>query len=239
MQHYALLVEFRINEIMELKLNKSLSIILIIVFVAIIFFGLNIILPIVNLVSPENPYNLTFLDLIIPNLTIVISYSKGIIIGLWLYVNANEFHQDKLTWLLIGLIFGQYGLILFGMLLIIQNEESNVNLFNSLKPVLTLLIITFFFNPLTSFLFKPYMTRMYGLTEYAFITEYKTYLVFALYGIMILMNFIFAFKLKKLVITLGMKGKTVWIIATIFLGLFPVILFNELIIINHTINTLK
>ncbi len=60
--------------------------------------------------------------------------------------------------------------------------------------------------------------------------NYNAYHIYLNYGFMLVLNIILSSKLYKLMVQLQIKGKVVWLLSTIFLGLFPVILFNELII---------
>jgi hypothetical protein len=151
------------------------------------------------------------------------------VIGIWLFVSATKFQQEKWSWFVIGLAFGQYSLIFLAILLIVQNIKLKVDFNKALKPVLILLIISFFLNPASSFIIRPYLTRILSITDYGFLTEYNSYLSFFSYGIVILINIILASKLYKLIGQLQIKGKLLWAVSTVFLGLFTVILFNELI----------
>jgi len=157
---------------------------------------------------------------------------SGFIIGIWLYLYVGNFNQDKWTWLLIGLLFGQYALILFGIIVIISNAVSHINLFSALKPILLILIISIMISPLTSFVFPPYMAKGLGSSDYGLFFEYKSYIVFVEYVIMLLMNIVFAFKLNSWIKELKIENKAVWVVSTVFLGLFPVILFHEYILIE-------
>jgi hypothetical protein len=114
--------------------------------------------------------------------------------------------------------------------LIVQGIKLKVDLNKALRPVLILMIISFFLNPASSFIIRPYLTRILNATDYGILTEYNSYLSFFNYGIVILLNIILSVKLYNLIGQLQIKGKFLWTISTVFLGLFPVILFNELII---------
>lgn len=66
--------------------------------------------------------------------------------------------------------------------------------------------------------------------------KYTAYLSSAIYTLVILMHIVLAIRLNSTMKELSMTNKSVWIIATLFLGLFPIIVFNELVIIkkeNH------
>lgn len=218
---------------MELKLNKGFSIILTTILLLTYFFGLPIISKTFDIIYPDNVYDFTLIDLMIANLNLLFSNLSKLIIGIWFFLNVEKYKLDKWTWILIGLVFGQYGLILFGLIMIIQKIDSRIDLFKSLKPILILLIITFFLSILSKPLITPYLTMKFSIAAYGFITEYGSYLSFGIYGLVILMNIILAFKLSFWIKQLNMSNKTAWIIATVFLGLFPIVLFNELIIIKR------
>lgn len=217
---------------MEIKFNKGFSILFIIILILIYVFGQTLILSFIDFFRLDSNYELSTLDILIISLTSIFAYLPNLVIGIWLFVMANKFQQDKWSWFLIGLAFGQYSLIFLAILLIVEGIKLNVDLNKALRPVLILLIISFFLNPASSFIVRPYLTRVLNVTDFGILAEYNSYLSFLNYGIVILLNIILATRLYKLIGKLHIKGKLLWTISTIFLGLFPVILFNELILIK-------
>jgi len=218
---------------MEIKLNRTLSLIFTILLISIFLFGLPLISLIIDLIKPESQLEINLPDLLLANLSLTFAYLSRLIIGLWFYFNVSRFNYDRLTWLTIGLAYGQYGLILLGIIMIIQNTNSRLDLFKSLKPILILLIVTLFLSIISKPLLTPYLTRVLSFQEFGFTQEYSSYLTISAYLIVIIMNIIFATKLSKWIRQFNLKNKTTWIISTIFLGLFPIILFNELTIIKN------
>ena len=214
---------------MDIKFNKGLSIILIAMLILINVFGQTLILSYIDFFRLDSNYELSALDILMTSLTSIFNYLPNLVIGIWLFTMTFKFQQDRLSWFLIGLAFGQYCLIFLAILMIVQSIKLNVDLNKALRPVLILLIVSFFLNPVSSFIAKPYLTRFLSVSDYALLIEYDSYLTFMNYGIVILLNIILAIKLYKLIGQLQVKGKFLWTISTVVLGLFPVILFNELI----------
>jgi len=215
---------------MEIKFNKGLSIILIAILILINVTGQTLILSYIDFFRIDSNYGLSTLDILMTSLTSIFDFLPNLVIGIWLFTMTFKFQQDRLSWFLIGLAFGQYSLIFLAILMIVQSIKIKVDFNKSLRPVLILLIVSFFLNPASSFIAKPYLTRFLSVSDYAILIEYDSYLTFLNYGIVILLNIILASKLYKLIGQLQIKGKILWTISTIFLGLFPVILFNELIL---------
>lgn len=216
---------------MDVKINEAVSLMLIILLVLIYFLGIPIFKVIYDQIIPNN-YELSFLNLFIGNLPIAFSGIANIIIGIWLYANVIQLNQDQWTWFLIGLVFGQFGLIFLGIILIRQNKKTEVNLLETLKPLLLLLTITLIVSPLSNILLRPYILRTIDPFNYGFIAQLMPVSNLAIWFIMFIVNIIFAVKMANFIKELNLKNKGTWIIATIFLGLFPVILFNELVIIE-------
>lgn len=219
------------NKKMDVKINEAVSLMLIILLVLIYFLGIPIFKVIYDQIIPNN-YELSFLNLFIGNLPIAFSGIANIIIGIWLYANVIQLNQDQWTWFLIGLVFGQFGLIFLGIILIRQNKKTEVNLLETLKPLLLLLTITLIVSPLSNILLRPYILRTIDPFNYGFIAQLMPVSNLAIWFIMFIVNIIFAVKMANFIKELNLKNKGTWIIATIFLGLFPVILFNELVIIE-------
>jgi hypothetical protein len=75
-----------------------------------------------------------------------------------------------------------------------------------------------------------------GLRVHNSIKLNSLYLEIITYGTMILTNVVIAIQFRKWLKYMAVDRKPVWIIATLFSGLFPVILFNELEIIKNKEN---
>lgn len=215
---------------MEIKFNKVFSILLILLLILMYIFPKTLILSYIDFFKVDSKYELSTLDIFITSLISIINFFPNLVIGLWQFVMAKKLQQDKWTWLLIGLVFGQYSLIFLALLLIVKSIKLKVDLYKALRPVLILLIISFFLNPVSGFFSRTYMDKILNESGApGFMLQWNSYLSFFIYGIMILLNIILAIRLNKLIGELQIKGKFLWTISTIFLGLFPVILFNELI----------
>jgi hypothetical protein len=219
---------------MRIRFNKGFSIILSIVIVTIYLFGLHLVVTTMDLFQPDKEFDFNWINVFITNLSLVFSKLDGIIIGLWFLFNSKKFNQDKWTWILIGLVYGQFSLILFGLIIIIQNIKSNINLLKSLNPIILLLTVTFLLNMGIKPLTMPYLTsQIMSVENYGLLQEYSAYLHIATYFILILLNIIFAFRLGKWIKSVDVYRKSVWIFATVVFGLFPVIILNEIVLVKR------
>jgi len=213
---------------MEIRFNKGFSILIITMLILIYVFGQTLILSFFDFFKSDSNYGISTLGIFITSLSSIFDYLPNLLIGIWLFTMTNKFQQDKWSWTLIGLVFGQYSLIFLAILMIVQGIKLKIDLYKAFRSILILLIISFILNPTSSFFIKPYLTMYLNATDYGNLIEYKSYLSFINYGIMFLLNIILAAKLYKLIGQLQIKGKFLWTISTVFLGLFPIILFNEL-----------
>ena len=198
----------------------------------IYLFGQVLILSYIDLFNSESNYELSVLDILITTLSLIFTNLNRLLIGIWFFLMADKFKQEKWSWFLIGLVFSQYSLIFLAILLITQSINTKVDLNKVLRPILILLIISVLLNPVSKFITTPYLTRFLTATDYGYLTIYSSYLSFVTLGIMILLNIVLASRLYKFIGQIQMKGKFLWAISTVFLGLFPVILFNEIVLIR-------
>lgn len=218
---------------MDLKLNKLLSIILTSILFSIYFFGLPILSKVFELINNETQLNISIIDLFIAQVKSLTPNLSHIIIGSWFLLNAEKLKLEKWTWLLIGLVYGQYGLILFGAYVSIQYWESKTHLIKIITPILILLILSSLLSVSFNYLIVPYFTYKFSPADYGCIIQYDAYLSFIIYGILILTNICLAIKLNHWIKPLNMNNKYLWFIATLFLGLFPVIIIKQLTIKNN------
>ena len=221
---------------MDIKIKKGFSISIIVPLISIYLIGLPLVYTVIHLIDINTNFNLSLINLFLANLSLTVNNLGGLIIGMWMFYNAESLKQDKWTWLLIGLIYGQYSLLLIAIIMFVQNINSRFDLINSIQKILVLLIITFFLNIVAKPLLTPYLTYVIDTANYGFVIKYTSLLTFISYGLMILMNIILAIKLYNWIKSIDMTKKNIWVIATLFLGLFPVILFNALTITKKNKN---
>lgn len=214
---------------MEIKFNKGFAIIVIVILILIYVLGQIFILSYIDFIRQDISYELSIRDILVTSLSSIMGNFNRLVIGIWLFASASKFQQDKWSWFVIGLAFGQLGLIFLAILLIVHNIKLKVDFNKALIPVLILLIISYLLNPASSFIFKPYLVKILRITDIGLFTNYNSYLSFFSYVIVVVIHVILATKLYKLIGQLQIKGKFLWAVSTVFLGLFPVILFNELI----------
>ncbi|MBP1672757.1 MAG: hypothetical protein H6Q25_572 [Bacteroidetes bacterium] len=219
---------------MKIRFNNGLSITLITILILINVFGQVLILSYIDHLQLINNLKISTLGILITNLSSIIDYLPNLLIGIWLFTLSTNFQQERWSWFLLGLAFGEYSLIFLAILLIVQGIKFKIDLNKVFKPILILLIISIFLTAASRFLIKPYLTMNLNATDYGFFGEYKSYLSFLNLGVMILIHIILAVKLYKWIGHIQMKGKLLWSISTVFLGLLPIILFN-----GFTLNKIK
>ena len=217
---------------MDIKLNKGISIILIFFLFTINFIGIPVMSLFIKTIHPDMVYDSYMINLLIANLEILFSNLDNIIIGIWLFSQSKKYNLDNWTWMTIGLIYGNYSLIFFSIVILIQGFNSTHDLYKSFSSLLVILIISFLLNSIDNFVITQPLKNILGMENYGFVIVIKQYLNYISFGIMILMNFIFALLLYSWMKSLKLRKKIIWIIATIFFGIFPLILFNELSMIK-------
>ena len=160
------------------------------------------------------------------------------IIGGWLFITAGKYNQDKWTWMLLGCVYKEYSLLFFVIILFFQKNSVGNLLIKRIQDILILLVICFFIQILArtahgyqirllseAFVFDPH--RM------SFWSNQAIYLSFADILFMVILNIIFAFKMNTLMIEFNRTKKGIWLIATLLLGLLPVLLLNNLILLEN------
>jgi len=160
------------------------------------------------------------------------------IIGGWLFITAGKYNQDKWTWMLLGCVYKEYSLLFFVIILFFQKNSVGNLLIKRIQDILILLVICFFIQILArtahgyqirllseAFVFDPH--RM------SFWSNQAIYLSFADILFMVILNIIFAFKMNTLMIEFNRTKKGIWLIATLLLGLLPVILLNNMILLEN------
>lgn len=160
------------------------------------------------------------------------------IIGGWLFITAGKYNQDKWTWMLLGCVYKEYSLLFFVIILFFQKNSVGNLLIKRIQDILILLVICFFIQILArtahgyqirllseAFVFDPH--RM------SFWSNQAIYLSFADILFMVILNIIFAFKMNTLMVEFNRTKKGIWLIATLLLGLLPVILLNNLILLEN------
>ena len=226
---------------MEIKFNKIFSITFIILLIFTYFLGYTFLDFIDSLKNQRiNPDFLSsksiyaYLSFSLPNF-------YHLIVGIWLFLMAPKFKMEKLSWMLIGMVFGGISLVFFALLLIINKIKSEVDLNKTLLPLLILLSISFFINPVLSFLQEQFAAKMIVVEDYSNMIGYISTLSIVYYAIMLFFNTLFAIKLYHQARREQIKGKLVWAISALILGLLPVILFNEGLFIktDYTLETPK
>lgn len=216
---------------MPIKINKIVVLTFFLLSLTIRLLGIPAIWTFQNMIEGNSIYSTPLIMLFVENLLLNISLLSPLIIGMWFYFSAEKMMLDKWTWLLLGFLYADYALLLMGMVIIIQSNRISLNIFKSLVPILVLLIINRFLVPSFQMLSKPLLVS-FGKEVHALSIEYTRYISLISVMFLLVVNIILAVKLKRWIKSLNIQNGTIWVISTIFLGLFPIILFNELSIIR-------
>ncbi len=219
---------------MKLEINKGIAIAFSCILIIIYICGLPIKIWINNFMNPSNVCDSSFIYLFISNIDIILSNLANIIIGIWMFINSESLKQNKWTWLLLGLVYGEYSLILILILLILENIKIQFDIFKSIQNVILLLILIYVLKLISQPLITGLITRMISPSDYLLIFKELNFVPSINFGFVFLLNIIIAIKFYKYIesVYFSSINRLIWIIATLFLGLFPVILFNNLIIMK-------
>ena len=221
---------------MNLQFNKNTAQILSILFIALIGFGTSIVLFIIAGVNNIPLPDLAIRNIIILNLKISITYLSNLIIGIWFFLNAEKLNQDKWTWVLIGLVGGQYSLILLLMSALVQRTDKKQDLFKLFLNIIVLLILATGIQYIPKSWFKPgpELLLNYALLNKSALVTTTPLIVNLVYTAGL--NIFFARRINTLLNYYKIEKKGIWIIATLITGLFSVILVHNLMLFEKKIS---
>ena len=217
---------------MNLQFNKKTAQILSILLIALIGFGISTILIIIAGVNNIALTDLAVLNIIVLNLKLSMGYLSNLIIGIWFYFNTEKLNQDKWTWVLFGLVGGQYSLILLSMIVLFQKPENKQDLFKLFLNIIILLILATGFQYIPKIWFKPVPEL---LLNYTLLNKYAYVMTTPLIVTLVYtagLNIYFAIKMNNLLSEYKIEKRPVWIISTLITGLFTMILVHNLILIE-------
>jgi len=221
---------------MNLQFNKNTAQILSILFIALIGFGTSTVFFILAGINNIPLSDLAVRDIIVQNLKISISYLGNLIIGIWFFLNAEKLNQDKWTWVLIGLVGGQYSLILLLMSALVQRTDKKQDLFKLFLNIIVLLILATGIQYIPKSWFKPgpELLLNYALLNKSALVTTTPLIVNLVYTAGL--NIFFARKINILLNCYKIEKKGFWIIATLITGLFSVILVHNLVLFEKKIS---
>lgn len=223
---------------MDIQINKRIAQTLTILFLLSAAFNLSIIV-FIHTTFNHIPVSLSFwLKFIQYDFIQLLTTPTWFIIGGWLFITADKYNKDKWTWLLLGCVYREYSLLFFVIILFFQKDSDGNLLIKRIQDILILLVICFFIHILArtvhvyqihllseAFVLDPRQTHIVG--------NQAIYLSYADIFFMVLINTIFAFKINTLIKELNEARKAIWITATLLLGLFPVIIAHNLIMMQR------
>lgn len=223
---------------MNIKLNKQLVQILSVLFITFNLLGISLPLLIEAKINDIALSNTEIFKVLLFNLMFFWASLSQVIFGIWLYFNAEKVNQDKWTWLFIGLVCGQYSLILLLATVLLQGTNIKQDFFKSIRNSLLLLIgaivIGFAIKG-----FSAYSARL--ITNIDLMHKLRTIYLQIPSAVnitaLVILNILFTLKINKLLNENNIEKKLVWIISTLISGIFPVIIFYNLIALKKQENT--
>lgn len=223
---------------MNIKLNKQLVQILSVLFITFNLLGISLPLLIEAKINDIALSNTEIFKVLLFNLMFFLASLSQVIFGIWLYFNAEKVNQDKWTWLFIGLVCGQYSLILLLATVLLQGTNIKQDFFKSIRNSLLLLIgaivIGFAIKG-----FSAYSARL--ITNIDLMHKLRTIYLQIPSAVnitaLVILNILFTLKINKLLNENNIEKKLVWIISTLISGIFPVIIFYNLIALKKQENT--
>jgi len=217
---------------MKLQFNKKTAQFLSVLYIVLIIFGTSAFMFSIAGINNITVTDLMVQKIILLNLKISLSFLSPLIIGIWFCFNAEKLNQDKWTWVLIGLVGGQYSLVLFLLSIFFQKDENKQDLFKLFLNIVALLIIAscIDFIPTTWWKPAPELLLNYTLINKSLVAVSS--FMFVKLAYMAGLNIYFAFKIYSLLNEYNIKNKPVWVISTLVTGLFPVILVHNLLILE-------
>ena len=219
---------------MNIQLNKRVTQILSVLIIGINLFGLSAALLVDAKLNNISLTNIDIIKLVTYNLVFFFSRFSQMILGIWLYFNVKKLNQDKWTWLFIGLVCGQYSLILLLMTVLLQKIDMKQDLFkliqNSLLILICAIAIDFVVRALSG-----YSARL--ITNFELLHKLNTTYLWVLPAVnvinVVILNILFTLKINEILNENKIEKKLLWIISTLISGIFAVILLYNLIAIKN------
>ena len=218
---------------MNVTLNKKVSIFISCSVIGLYTMGL---FPIYKafgffyLTSNEDP---SWTHLVLANLIWMITNLSELIVGFWLFFYAEKLKQDKWTWMTMGFLYDKYALVLILIIVIVQNIAIKNDLFKSVYIIVIAIPLILLLKTASQPLLTYFVTRSDILSNVGLITLCSKYLAIVMIIIVFFMNIFLAIKLSHTLKSFAVTGKAAWIFATLTLGVFTLILFNQLIVIKE------
>lgn len=223
---------------MDIQINKRVAQFLTVLFILSAAFGFLIIV-FIHSTFDHIPVSLSsWLKFIQYDFIQILTTPTWFIIGGWLFLTAGKYNQDKWTWMLLGCVYREYSLLFFVIILFFQKDSVGNYLIKRIQDILILFVICFFIHFLArtahvyqirllteAFIFVPRQMSVTG--------NQAIYLTYADIFFIVLLNTIFAFKMNTLIKELNEARKAIWITATLLLGLFPVIIAHNVILMQR------
>jgi hypothetical protein len=210
---------------MEIYINRIATSLLLITLATFILFGFPSTYLLFDYIHckmtlPDYEFGKMFLSDIYLNYTFI----YGIISGLWLFLNAEKYEEDKWIWLLLGLTFNYYALVLFICILICWKKSQRNELFHSMESLFILFVLAFllhiFFVPKLGYQYTSTAMR----TDFLFTGTYMKIYSFIPTGIKAIVNLLLVINVYQWIEKKDPAHRILWMIGTLIFGIIPVIL---------------
>ncbi len=195
---------------MPIKLNKIFSLIVLLLIVIIKLIGVPLIWIFQNSISINVLFDSTLKTMLFGSVILQFSYLCPLIIGVWFFLKSDKLTLDKWTWLIIGLIYGEYALLLMAIIIIIQSIRTKINLIQSLIPILILLVLSRIISPLLQMLSETIIVKYHSLETQLQLNEWTRYINLFFVIIIYVVNIILAFRLNSWIKSLNIPKRGIW-----------------------------
>jgi len=215
---------------MEIKLNKGLSITVSIVYLIIFTIGIPLFHYLKCHFIADSCLEPSCGASWIVGLSFFLASITPFLIGLWLYFNSDNYGIDKWTWLALGLVYGHYALVLLIVMLIIEKAKLKIDIIKSIQNLLVLLIICVVLTMLSKMLFNNILCKsVLYVRSYSDFAKHSNLMSILIVGFMIMMNIFLAIREFGKENIDKVSIRSIWILATIILGLLPIILHKGMV----------
>lgn len=161
----------------------------------------------------------------------------NIIISVWIFLNARKSFSDYWFYSLIGLVFGLIGLIFYLTMNLINGKNYSASKINKISVLIIVIVVV---SILLGFYYRVQgqilINNLFGNSRYACLIQYNAKLDYSIGSIEIIARFLVSIYISTKIFTFMRSvdlKPTIWIIATLVLGIIPWILVNIITIMKR------
>lgn len=220
---------------MKLSLNPAPAILLtliallvyiayapLIVYLSSTSFGTNLF----GMIGGDTQVEFSFQFLLIESLAAFLFYHlSNVMVTMWFVFNVPKLGFDRLTWVLLGLVFGAYSLPLFFLMYYLSNGQLSVSqlLLPGVRILLALLIVALIISRLQT-PWEVYSMKTFDISKLGSLNIIRSMKRVFLLVIMALTNLVLATSVLRHLKAQN-KAPWFWTIATLFLGIVPIFVY--------------